>query len=361
MQERVENLNYRVICREALERNAKAIAEYVDVPVIGVLKCDGYGVSIPEAAAAWQKAGVTMFAVSEPGEALTLREADFTEDVLLLAPVADVQTLQAMRENHIILTVHDLDAAQFYAQNAAGVRAHIAVDTGMGRFGVRWTDLEQLKAIYAVEGIAFDGIFSHFAASFEKKYRVTKNQLDRFLQVTNALTDSGICVGMRHIANSCAALRFPQTRLDAVRCGSALVGPPVAPVPVKLESVSEVRAQVVAVKQFQKGDTTGYASICKCRRPTKAVVVAIGHECGFGYTSVPDHFRLWDLASYIRRVVVSYLQRPGVYYNGKKLPLIGRVGTQYTLFDATGVEIAAGDYVTAKITMLFPFGRRVFK
>ena len=357
----MQELNYRVICREALERNARAITEAVDVPVIGVLKCDGYGVSIPEAARAWQSAGVTMFAVSEPGEALILRQAGFEEAVLLLAPVADVQTLQAMQENQVILTVHDLNAAQFYAQNAAGVRAHIAVDTGMGRFGVRWTDIEQLKAIYAVEGLSFEGIFSHFAASFEKKYRVTKRQLDRFLQVTDVLTNSGICVGMRHIANSCAALRFPQTRLDAVRCGSALVGPPVAPVPIKLEPVSEFRAQVVAVKQFQAGDTTGYASICKCRRPIKAVVVAIGHECGFGYTGVPDHFRLWDLASYIRRMMASYWQRPGVYYKGRKLPLIGRVGTQYTLFDATGVEIAAGDYVTAKITMLFPFGRRVFK
>ena len=356
-----EHLNYRLICREALERNAAAVAGFVDAPVIGVLKCDGYGVSIPEAAAAWQKAGVTMFAVSQPAEALTLREAGFPEEVLLLAPVADRETLQAMQENNIILTVHDLTSAQFYAENASGVRAHIAVDTGMGRFGVRWTDIAQLKAIYAVEGVAFEGIFSHFAASFEKKYRVTKRQLDRFLQVTDVLTDSGICVGMRHIANSCAALRFPQTRLDAVRCGSALVGPTVAPVPVRLEPVSEFRAQVVAVKRFEKGDTTGYASICRCRRPMKAVVVAIGHECGFGYTGVPDHFRLWDLASYIRRAVVSYLQRPGVYHKGRKLPLIGRVGTQYTLFDATGVEIAPGDYVTAKISMLFPFGRREFK
>ena len=87
---------YLEISREDLAFNAKTITEYVDVPVIGVVKCDGYGVSGPEAARAWVSAGVTMLAVSDPAEAFALREAGFAEeDILLLAPVGDPELRDA--------------------------------------------------------------------------------------------------------------------------------------------------------------------------------------------------------------------------------------------------------------------------
>jgi endonuclease I len=54
--------NYLEISRAALRRNAAAVRDAVQVPVIAILKCDGYGVSICEAAAAWQAEGITMLA-----------------------------------------------------------------------------------------------------------------------------------------------------------------------------------------------------------------------------------------------------------------------------------------------------------
>ena len=191
--------NYLEISRQVLEENAKTVAAYVGVPVIGVVKYDGCGVGIVEAAYAWQKAGVSMFAVSESCEALALRQAGFREDILLMAPVADPEELKELLANNIILTVSDLKNACFYRDNRDGatVRAHVKVDAGMGRFGVRWTDLQQLKAIYELDGLSFEGIFSHFSKSFEKKYQITKEQLDRFLSAVKALTGAGINVGMR--------------------------------------------------------------------------------------------------------------------------------------------------------------------
>ena len=85
--------NYLEISRAALRRNAAAVREAVQVPIIGIIKCNGYGVTIYEAAAAWQAAGITMFGVSRPEEALELRKFGFREDILLLCPAADTQTL----------------------------------------------------------------------------------------------------------------------------------------------------------------------------------------------------------------------------------------------------------------------------
>lgn len=346
--------NYLEISRQVLEENAKTVVSYVGVPVIGVVKYDGCGVGIAEAAGAWQKAGVSIFAVSESYEALALRQAGFREDILLMAPVADPEELKELLANNIILTISDLENARFYRDNrdGAAVRVHVKVDTGMGRFGVRWTDVQQMKEIYALEGFSFEGIFSHFSKSFEKKYQVTKVQLDRFLNVVKALEEDGIRVGMRHMANSCAALRFPETRLDGVRMGSALVGGLLAPVPVSLKTPHVCKACVVAVKSLEKGDTMGYAAVCKTKKATKAAVVEVGYKTGMGMTGAPDPFPLRDLAVYLYYLLQRYRNPPCAVLGDRKMRMIGRVGSQYTLFDATDVDVKPGDYLTVRISLL---------
>lgn len=354
--------NYVEVKRGCLERNAKTVVEAVKVPVIAVVKFDGYGMGIGEAARAWQKAGASMFAVSESWEALALRQAGFREDILLLAPVADQETLTALLENNIILTVSDPENARFYQENRGSytVRAHVKVDTGMGRFGVRWTDTEKLKEIYGLAGFSFEGIFSHFGKSFEKEYKLTKRQLERFMTTLKALEDAGIAVGMRHIANSCAALRFPETWLDAVRVGSALVGSLLCPVPVKLAVPHVIKARVVAKKQLQKGDTLGYATVCKAKKDMTAVVVAVGFSMGFGMTGAPDPYPLLDFAVYLYHLLQRYLRPPAARFGERVLPMVGRVGSMYTLFDATGVEIEPGDYVRVPVSLLQCTSKRIF-
>lgn len=339
--------NYLEISRAALRRNAAAVCEAVQVPIIGIIKCNGYGVTIYEAAAAWQAAGIAVFGVSRPEEALELRRFGFREDILLLCPVADRQTLAEMLDNNVILTVSGFDNASFYSSNAAKypVRVHVAIDTGMGRFGIRWSDAVQAKAVYALPGLSFEGIFSHFSCSFEQEYRETKLQLARFLSMIEALRSEGIFVGTRHIANSCAALRFPETRLDAVRIGSALVGRLPASTPVKLESVSIFKAQVIDRKRFIPGDTTGYGNYCRIKKGANAVIVALGREDGFGSTAKPDKLRLKDLAAYLYHLLRDWLHPPCVVCNGQKMKVLGRIGNQYTLFDATGMDVKPGELV----------------
>lgn len=352
--------NYTEISTQALYRNAKKVVDHVGVPVIGVVKMEGYGVTASVAAQAWKAAGATMFAVAEPREALELRQAGFREDILLMTPVADRETVVALLQENIILTVTGLENARLYLENKGenALRVHVKVDTGMGRFGVRWTDTRQLQQIYALEGITFEGIYSHFTKSFEKEYKTTKRQLERFLDALMALKD--IPVGMRHIANSAAALRFPDTRLDAVRVGSALVGRLLTPAPVKLEPVAVCKARVVDIKTLQPGDTTGYASVCKVKKETKAAVVDIGFHVGYGMTREPDRYPLRDLAAYFYRLLRGYLHPPCVDYGEKKLPLIGRVGSQHTLFDATDVDICPGEEVTVRVSLQQYKGKRKF-
>lgn len=356
MSEELLSSSYLEISRADLAANAKTVVDYVGVPVIGVVKCDGYGVSSIEAARAWISAGVATLAVSDPGEALVLRRAGFAQDILVLAPVSDPELLNALLDSGVILTVSGPESARRYARcrGTRPVRAHVAVDTGMGRFGTRWTDTEELLEIYRTGGITFEGIFSHFAASFAPGREKTMEQLERFLSAVSALEGAGITVGTRHIANSCAALRFPETRLDAVRSGSALVGRLLASIPVKLKRVGVFKASVVDRRTLRRGDTTGYGSVCAMKKDTEVAVVAIGRYNGFGLVKWPEHLRSWDWLRALKQAWSLYRNPPSVRYQNTDLRVIGRVGTQYTLVETGGTGIAPGDVVTTDADVFFP-------
>jgi alanine racemase len=352
--------NFIEIRRDVLAANAKAVVDAVKVPVIGVLKFDGYFIGITEAAKAWQAAGVTMFAVSESWEALALRREGFTEDILLMAPVADEKTLQELVAANIVLTVGGLENAGFY-QKFGAKRVHVKVDTGMGRFGVDYRDEKQIREIYDVEGLEFEGIYSHFAKAYEKEYKLCKKQMERFEKVLKMLSDAGVAVGVRHIASSAAALRFPQTWMDAVRVGSALVDGLLCGVPVKLQKAHVCHARVMAVKELQPGDTLGYGSVCKAKRPTKTVVVAVGQETGLGWTGAPEPVPLLDFLVYLYHLLLRYRRPTPVTFGGKTLPMIGRIGTQYTQYDATGVDVKPGDFVQVRIPLISCTAKRIYK
>lgn len=339
-----------------LKYNAQTVKDYVKTDVIAVVKCNGYGMTIENAVLAWYESGVRFFAVAEPHEALTIRQLGYHDvEILLMSPVSDSTTLEQMLSNDVILTVTSAEKARFYVENCneyRNIKAHVKVDTGMGRFGVRYDDIDALAEIYSVDGIEYTGIFSHFAVSFEGKFDKTGIQLQKFLFAIDSLIEKGIDVGTRHIANSCAAIRFPETRLDAVRIGSALVGRLMAKTPLELKKVGVIKARVVDIKTLKKGDTSGYAMISKVKKDTKCAVVAIGFCDGYGMTRRNDNMRFIDLIRNIYHELRDYKKTMKMYHNGKALNVVGRIGNQYTLVDITDRDVHEGDIVSADVNVL---------
>ena len=81
-----------------------------------------------------------------------------------------------------------------------------------------------------------------------------REQVERFREATDGL---GVT---RHIANSAAALRLPESRLDAARCGIAIYGlSPFMEDPHNdgLEPVLRWRSHLAQVKQLRTGNSTG--------------------------------------------------------------------------------------------------------
>lgn len=349
--------------------NARAAVDYVNTPVIAVVKCNGYGVGLENAVNAWYAAGVRMFAAAESGETLQIAAMGLDDiDILLLSPCYNADELQALAENNVIFTVTSADCANALIAACGGMdcrlRAHVKVNTGMGRFGFGISEIDKIKAIYDVPGIDFCGIFSHFALSFENEYNATKTQLDKFLQIVQNLTDSGIDVGMRHIANSCAAVLYEQTRLDAVRIGSALVGRLMRNTPLELNPIGRLCSSVADTILLKKGESSGYAMIFRAKSDMNCAVVEVGFRYGFGMTRKSDSFRFVDVLRDILHSMKGFHHYDFVTdENGKRHNVIGRIGNQYTLVENNDLSLHGGDRVYANVNLLFVDGdiRRVLE
>src|SRR5205085_8857614 len=88
----------------------------------------------------------------------------------------------------------------------------------------------------------------------------------------------------RHIANSAAALRLPEARFDAARCGIALYGiSPFESDPARdrLRPALSWRSRLAQVRLLQPGESTGYGRRFVAEQPTWIGSVPAGYAGGF--------------------------------------------------------------------------------
>ncbi len=119
---------------------------------------------------------------------------------------------------------------------------------------------------------------SHLAAS-ESDAEFTALQVQRFREATEAFSHL-----TRHLANSAAALRVPEARFDAARCGIALYGiSPFGGDPADdgLEPVLRWESRLEQVKLLAAGESTGYGRHWVAERPTWLGLVPVGYADGF--------------------------------------------------------------------------------
>ncbi len=349
--------NYIAIDKEALEYNADKLTESMDTTVIAVVKCNGYGLGIDLAVRTWYESGVRFFAVSEPKEALAIRELGYDDvEILLLAPVWDSETINKLYAANVIMTVTSPECASFLASVCCDARVHVKVNVGMGRFGLPYTKVQEIADIYKQESLRFEGIFAHFPQSFAGDGAVTLKQLEHFTSLIEKLRAQEIDVGIRHIANSCGALKYPAARLDAVRLGSALTGRLPGRVPCELKRIGVLRAQVADLTVLEAGDTSGYSMVCKIKKRTHAAVITAGYMDGWG---VERHIPALNKTDVLRNMVHALREgvtKQTVQWQGRNLKVLGRIGTQYTVIDRGDSDLQPGDWVEIDINIMLADG-----
>lgn len=298
--------------------------------ILAVVKAHAYGHGAVPVAKTALAAGARMLGVTCLDEALELRAAGITADILMLgyAPAWQASTIIA---NDIIVTAYDPDLLEPLASAAHALsrpaRAHLKVDTGMSRFGPLSAGLRDLAGrAMATPGLHIEGIFTHLATADSCDERCAREQLERFRAALGLLAAMDCRPHWRHAANSAATLRLSESHFNLVRPGAALYGldpSPDTPCPVGFQAALSLQCLVAQVKTVPAGTPVSYGGNWIAARPTRLAVLQAGYADGLRRTP-----RAWGWA----------------LVRGRRVPLVGAICMDLCMADVTDVPgVAAGD------------------
>ena len=222
--------------------------------------------------------------------------------------------------------IEALNRAAANAGVVAGV--HVKVDTGMGRLGVRFDQLNEfVVALEPFRNVRIDGLMSHLAAADDASCQpLTRDQIQRFDDAVGLFHDHGYRPTHLHLANSAGVFGHRESWGNMVRPGGVLYGlwRDVLPPTVshdELLPVMSLHSRISLLKWVPAGDTIGYGCTFEASRKSLIATLPIGYHDG-----------------YMR----GLSNRAHVIVRGMYAPVVGRISMDLTLIDVTnvpGVEI----------------------
>jgi alanine racemase len=315
----------------AVRDNVRAISAVLRKPAgfMAVVKADAYGHGAVMVARAAVEAGASGLGVATLDEGVQLRRAGLNTSILVLGHATEDEAECAVADD-LAVAVSRVEVARALGQAASRVgrraRVHLKIDTGMGRLGVAPGDAASLaRTVTALDGVQLEGCFTHFATADERDLAFARAQLEQFVRVLREIEEAGVSTGVRHAANSAAAMALPESHLDLVRVGLALYG--IRPAPhladrVALRRVMRLRARVTHVKRVPPGATIGYGRAYRAERATTIATLPVGYADGYP------------------RLLSG---RGVVALRGHRLPVAGRISMDQCTIDAGDLPVRVGD------------------
>jgi alanine racemase len=329
---------YAVVRLSRLKANLAAVKRHVGASrVMAILKANAYGHGLEPVAKALAPQAHA-FGVALVEEGIALRRLGIENPILVFGGTWTRQ-IPLFLEHRLTLTVPSLarlrDVEEAAAARGGKARVHLKIDTGMERIGVHYYSAEGLlEAAARSPHVEVEGIYSHFANADAEDLADARRQLARFEEVLRFYERRSLPVPVRHMANSAALLRLPESHLDLVRPGILLYGVyPFAGAPRAVEVLPALswQSRVVFFKVVPAGSPVSYGSTWKSDHPVRMVTVPVGYGDGYfrvlsGRAQVVLRGRRY---AQVGRICMDQLMvniEDGSGYNGDEVVLIGEQG-----------------------------------
>lgn len=308
--------------------------------LMAIVKADAYGHGDSVIAPELCRLGISFFGVSNIEEAISLRRAGVGGEILILG-VTPPELAQVLAKQNISQAVFCMEYARRLdeAARAAGVcvKAHLKVDTGMGRIGFDVRDdsasaAEELLAVSMFKGLKTEGIFSHFSvadALDAESEAYTARQRACFDAVVRRLQSAGLELPYIHLQNSAGIIRHPDPLCSMVRMGISMYGLPPSRefdglLPVK--PLMEMKTAVAMVKDIPAGCSVSYGRTFVSERPMRVATVPVGYADGY------------------RRALSN---RADMLLHGKRARVLGTVCMDQLMLDVSDIpQVKTGDVAT---------------
>ena len=353
---------------ERLAANYRALVDAAGLPVLAVIKANGYGHGASLCAPVLARAGAPWFGVTDAEEAVTvlasLKGTEPQPGVLVMSGLLE-EDADAIVAHNVAAVVWTIDQLQWLANaaaragRAAPLPVHLEIDTGMSRQGVApGPDLNRLLAWLAAHPqIILDGLLTHFASAEVAGSPQTARQRQRFEEACRAVADAGLRpawlhasntsvidlatepdhrVWLTNLASTLGAHPMARSGLGLYGCSLPIerepgfTGPASAKLHCKLKPVMTWKTRTTAVRDLAAGESIGYNGIFTAERPMRIALLPVGYADG------------------LRRELSATNTTPGgwVMIHNQRAPIVGRISMNLTTVEVTGLATAnVGDEV----------------
>ena len=317
-----------VVNIDNLCRNFSIIKRHVGLSkIFAVIKADAYGHGIVRIAKELEKIGADGFCVANFNEIRLLIDAGIRSDILYLGGLIDIPYAFHKYRN-IIYTISSYQDLLVLSSDEFTKRAHIKIDTGMNRLGLKDINdvLRILNDASKDKTINIEGIFSHFASSDDINSDYYKVQLSLFKKMKINITKNYGSKLIFHIANSSAIFRDNDTHFNLVRPGLSLYGCKTnAIVNNKLKPVMEFKSYIIHTKEVIKGESIGYNQKFFAKTDMKIGIVQVGYADG---------------------ILTDFMNIGEVVLRDKKIRILGKISMDTICIDLTNQQAERGELIS---------------
>lgn len=259
-----------VIDLSAIRANALTVRKMLgDRFFFAVVKADAYGHGAEKVAAELQDI-CDGFCVAICDEGVALRLSGITKPILVLAPPINSDDAEKIKFYSLTATVSSVSCAKLLN----GCRCHIAVNTGMNRYGCSEKELKQVLDI--LDPSLIDGVYSHLYAAENKDE--CERQYAAFSKAVKEVKKVN-CDVIAHLAASGGILRGGKYLFDGARCGIMLYG--YAPAGFKRGNLRPALSVFAPLAQEVEPFGRGVGYNIADRRYKKLYTYRLGYADGF--------------------------------------------------------------------------------
>jgi len=277
--------------------NLEQIRKFVKVPIMAVIKCNGYGHGLVEVGRYLDQKKIDALMVVSLPEALKLREAGVSCPVHNFGPLhedaAEILINKNISQSIFTEKAQKLNAAALKIGKRIDV--HIHVDTGMARMGIPYYEaLPYIKKVAGWKGLRIKGI----STAMSEDNELDKEQIKRFEILCKHAESEGISLGIKHAVSSTGIFSQRPSYLDMVRPGLLFFGYyPSQEVREKfkeitLKPVLQLKSRVAVVRNLRPGDPVSYNKSYVAKTREKIAVIPVGYSNGYPYNAQGKTFVL---------------------------------------------------------------------
>jgi alanine racemase len=343
---------------KAISENLKAVRQKVGSrKIMGTVKANAYGHGLVEVAKLLEAEGIDMLGVSILDEAMHLRQAKIQSPILIMGTILAEEAERAVALD-VRPTLNSFSVAESMNEvcrrRGRVVKAHVKIDTGMGRFG-EFPDnaVAYLSRLRTLEHLQIEGIYTHFPVADERNDPFTQAQIEMFRRVIDALAENGHHIPIQHAANSSAILNYPESYFNMVRPGNTLYGLyPSENVErnLPLKPALSWKSRVLTIKQIPKDWSVSYGRTYIAPEEKRIAIVPVGYADGYNrHLSNRGQVLIRDCRAPIIGLVcmdqfmVDVSEIPEVAV-GDEVVLIGRQGNEEITADEIGRQLGTINY-----------------